>query len=124
MKDYDGEDAINYAFSTLKNVTYQTTVWSIIYDLNNLTVDFITNTNQSRRSFSLDHFDFVCHSSTKTLDVNTSDVGNLNDKFEKYSSQENSNYVKTAFREIIFLSVAPKEFIDRLIAYPQTTQCD
>lgn len=123
MKTYKNENAVEYAFKTLKDVTYSATVWSIVYDITNMKVYFTTEGNTNRRSFSLNNFDFKCTTTIKTLDMNTTTSGNLNKLFVSYSYEKNKAFIETAFEEIEFLSDVPREFIDRLIIYPKSVKC-
>tara|TARA_B100000809_G_scaffold254247_1_gene291211 strand:+ start:385 stop:1431 length:1047 start_codon:yes stop_codon:yes gene_type:complete len=123
MKAYKGQNAVDYAFSSLADVTYSATVWSIVYDLTNMKVYFTTEDNKSRRSFSFNNFNFNCTSPVKTLDMNTTYSGNLNTKFTTYAYLKNEEFIEIAFEEIEFLADVPREFIDRLIVYPKTVKC-
>jgi penicillin V acylase-like amidase (Ntn superfamily) len=123
VKSYKQGNAVEHAFSTLKDVSYSATVWSIVYDISNMKVYFITENNQNRRSYSFTNFDFKCSSPVKTLDMNTTAIGNLNNKFVTYSYLKNQEFIETAFEEIEFLADVPREFIDRLIVYPKTVRC-
>ena len=123
MKAYKGENAVDYAFSSLENVTYSATVWSIVYDLTNMIIYYKTEDNKNRRSFSFNNFNFKCSSVIKTLDMNTTSSGNVNSSFVNYSYAKNEEFIEIAFEEIEFLADVPREFIDRLIVYPKTVKC-
>lgn len=123
MNSYKGENVIEYAFKSLKEVTYNITVWSIVYDMNNLTIHFNTNKNQNRRFFTFDNFDFTCTNNTRALDINTPISGNISSKFKQYSYSKNKEFINSAFEEIDFLSDVPRGFIDKLITYPNTVKC-
>jgi penicillin V acylase-like amidase (Ntn superfamily) len=123
MKTYKNENAVEYAFKTLQDVTYSATVWSIVYDMTNMKVYFKTEDNTTRRSFTFSNFDFNCSSTIKTIDMNTKSTGNLNKVFVSYSYEKNKQFIETAFEEIEFLADVPREFIDRLIIYPKTVKC-
>ena len=86
-------------------------------------VYFTTEGNTTRRSFSFDNFDFKCSTTIKTLDMNTTNLGNLNKLFISYSYEKNKLFIDKAFEEIEFLSDVPREFIDRLIIYPKSVKC-
>lgn len=123
VKNYNGENSIKYAFSSLKEVSYSATVWSIVYDLKNLKIYFRTQDNPQVQYFSLKAFKYDCKALSLAMDINTENKGDIATYFKPYSSSINKNLVNAAFEEVELLSDIEREFIDELISYPSTVYC-
>jgi penicillin V acylase-like amidase (Ntn superfamily) len=65
----DSKEAVDYAFDTLEAVSCEDTVWSFVYDPENLRVYFHSNRNQPIRSLDFSGLDFSCLTPVRMLDV-------------------------------------------------------
>jgi len=123
LKNYDPEtsgSAIDYAFNILSNVTwYIPTQWSIVYDIQNLRINFHTLENEQIRHFDLSSFDFSCATPIKVLDINEDLSGDVSNDFVDYTYEINRDHLEGV---AIFFGI-PSEVLDALAHYPETTVC-
>ncbi len=87
-------DVIEYAFDTLKEVSGQEvggtdTQWSIVFDIERLTVHFRTRSHPDIRYFDIKSLDFRCSTPVKMLDINEKVSGNVAGQFIDYSAKTN-----------------------------------
>ena len=126
------ESPLDFSFDLLKSVSWTAkrgrwisrTVWSIVYDVNNLQIYFRTFANQEIRSINLNAVDFSCDTPAKVLDVNADLSGDVTDKFVAYTRQLNRNLTANAFRKTVYLPKLPDEVFDAIARYPDTFVCD
>jgi penicillin V acylase-like amidase (Ntn superfamily) len=126
------ESPLDYSFDLLKSVSWTAkrerwtsrTVWSIVYDVNNLQIYFRTFANQEIRSINLNAVDFSCATPAKVLDVNANLSGDVTDKFVAYTRQLNRDLTANAFNKTVYLPKLPDEVFDAIARYPDTFVCD
>jgi len=126
------ESPLDFSFDLLKRVSWTAkrerwtsrTVWSIVYDVNNLQIYFRTFANQEIRSINLNAVDFSCDTPAKVLDVNADLSGDVTDKFVAYTRQLNRDLTANAFNKTVYLPKLPDEVFDAIARYPDTFVCD
>lgn len=91
---------VDYAFNILNNVSQaQYTKWSIVYDISNRQIHFITNGNTQRRSISFADLDFQCSSQAKFIDINTSFKGNIAGNLKPLDATQNLLVVRKSVEQ-------------------------
>jgi hypothetical protein len=125
IKNYDlktAKSAIDYAFKILlnKNVAQSHTKWSIVYDVKNLRIYFLTDTNRKIRYIDLESFDFSCSVPVKTLDISATLSGNVTKHFVDYSKDTNQNLLK----KINSFYGMPRDILGPMMKFPETTVCN
>lgn len=128
VNDYDPhaiDQPIEYAFNILKNAENDSfkTQWSIVYDIEDLTIHFKTYDNRKTRFFSLNSFDFSCSAPVKVMDIASEGSGYVADKFIEYSYQANRNHMSNYYLKSYF-SMPPSRVLDLFSGYPETTFCN
>jgi penicillin V acylase-like amidase (Ntn superfamily) len=81
----DSETAIAYAFDTLAQARTNWTVWSLVFDPDNLRVFFHTNLNSKLRSIDFSQLDFTCGTPVQMLDVHADLSGDISGELETYA---------------------------------------
>lgn len=121
VRKYDPEtsgSAVDYAFDTLANLDgFNPTQWSIVYDILNLRIYFLTLENEQIRYLDLSSFDFSCITPVKVLDANANLSGDVSNDFVDYTYEINRDLIKKVAPDI------PDEALDSLARYPETTVC-
>ncbi|MBW2061206.1 MAG: linear amide C-N hydrolase [Deltaproteobacteria bacterium] len=132
LKDYKPNQSgfiVSYAFDILSYVSVSSeksdTVWSIIYDLENLQIYFKTIESKDIKTLRLKDFDFRCDIPSKVLDINTGVKGDLLDHFVAYSTDINRKLVRSTFAKFKKTSVKSTENsnLEILIRYPSSVRC-
>jgi len=82
----DSKAVVEYAFDTLARASSPDwTVWSIVFDPENLWVHFRTKWNSQIRSIDFSKLDFACGTPVQMLDVHADLSGDVSDDLETYS---------------------------------------
>jgi hypothetical protein len=82
----DGESAVEVAFETLAQVSNPSwTMWSIVFDPENLRVSFRTKWNDQIRHLDFSQLDFSCATPVQMLDVHEELSGDVSDDLVPYS---------------------------------------
>jgi len=125
IKEYNGkEDAVDYSFGVLKNISQPgSTQWSIVYDLKNLKIYFRTLTSPEIKNLSFSELDFNCNSVVKILDVDYTKTGDAGGAMETYTFEKNYEFLKYAFENVDFLKGTPDEVIRKRAGYPEKFEC-
>ncbi len=90
--------AIDYSFDILKDVALDGS-WSIVYDIKNMTINFVTKSNRNRKIIKLLDFDFSCNKNSFAYDLNKENKGIINDKFVALTYKINTNKMKDAMKK-------------------------
>jgi penicillin V acylase-like amidase (Ntn superfamily) len=90
------EDAVKYAFDILDSVGGQGTLWSIVFDTQDLTVYFRTQSHRPIRYLSLNDFNLSCDTPDRMIDIDKKLEGNIAESMEVYSSDKNFDFLKKA----------------------------
>ena len=117
------EDITEYAFSILDSVSAgERTQWSIVYNIPERRIDYLTYANPELRSVELASFDFSCETPVFVLDVDTGD-GAVEDMFSLYSYEANRELIGEVYGGIDFLRGIPEQALDAIAAYPEQLPC-
>jgi choloylglycine hydrolase len=124
IKEYDKEtcgDAVDYAFGILKNVSQgNATQWSIVYDVNDLTIQFKTRKSPTVKSMNLKDFDFSCETPCRVLDIDWDRGGNVLACFENYTMEINKKLVFESWKNTAFLKDTSDLLLTLIAGYPDT----
>jgi penicillin V acylase-like amidase (Ntn superfamily) len=116
--------SVAYAFEILKSVAQGSfTQWRIVYDIQSLTVYFMTTSNREIRRINLRSFDFSCTSPVKVLDINGDLSGDVSGAFVDYTEEINRIMIEDSFRNTPFLATMPGDLLRELSRYPETNTC-
>ncbi len=132
--DYNAKPSkpiIKYAFDTLAAAINKSTKWTIVYDVSNLEIHFITRRKNKTKIVNLKQFDFNCPETVKMLKLNTDYSGKVDKYFIPYDSDYNrqlllDNYQKLKDSEIgktLGIDKLPDAYIEKMARYPETTKC-
>ena len=81
------EEAVAYAFDALEAVSRNDTVWSAVFDPENLGVYFHTNRNPQIRYIDFAQIDFSCETPVMMLDVHADGAGDISGDLVEYSQE-------------------------------------
>jgi penicillin V acylase-like amidase (Ntn superfamily) len=114
--------ALNLIWDGLKSLEQpRTTQWSIVYDLRQKVVAFRTAEIPAIKLFQMGSFDFSCRKPTLTLDINSSETGNVTSLFQVYRTQSNASLVNESAEYLAgFLNSEQRA---RLVNHPETDVC-
>jgi choloylglycine hydrolase len=91
---------VDYAFSILNNVAQgDFTKWSIVYDISNKQIHFITDKNKNRRNISIDQFNFNCSTPLTAYNLSASDKGSVNSHFKPLDMEQNKSLILKSVHE-------------------------
>lgn len=115
------DNAGDYSFMILSSVNVDNfTQWSIVYDVNNMTISYKTLNNENIRTVSMNEFDFSPVTPALCIDIDY-DIQNENTDFKPYSYAANKALIDLVFSSLDEFSGVPLEFRDQLAQYPETT---
>jgi len=127
LKNYQSssnKDIVSYSFDVLANVAQADyTKWSIVYEPLNLRVHFRTSANTQIKQVDLSKFDFSCATPVKVLNINSTQLGHVSQRFIKYSTSINRNLVQQSYLNTPFLANTPESEIDSVSKHPETFSC-
>jgi choloylglycine hydrolase len=115
---------VDYSFEILDQVSQgDFTKWSIVYDITAKKINFKTNQYRQVRSVNFSSFDFSCLKSSRIVDVNRPEPGNMDSFFEDFSNQFNQAVVeKTIVQSSPRITITASEK-QAIIGYPRTISC-
>jgi penicillin V acylase-like amidase (Ntn superfamily) len=91
---------IDYSFSILSKVAQGShTKWSIVYDISNKKVYFKTQGFPEVKTVAFSAFEFDCKSAAKSYDMNQAGTGDISNKFEPFTIENNERIVEKSFTE-------------------------
>lgn len=118
---------VNYGFDILSKVSNGAyTVWSIVYDMENLHVHFKTLKKSNIKVIRLRDFDFSCDSPVKVLDIHTKGKGDVSKRFIDYSTELNREMVFAVFnryRSENFMTDIPDAALEIISKFPGSLKC-
>jgi choloylglycine hydrolase len=117
------KSAVKAAFTILDNVSQDSTMWSIVYDVAGKKIHFRTKSHPAVRTVELSLFDFSCKTPVKVLDINAPGEGDVTGKFADYSLAANQKLIRSVFGQLDFLRPYQQIASTVLAAYPETTVC-
>jgi len=119
-----GTSPVDESFEILGKVAQGSyTKWSIVYDISNKQVWFRTEKYKQLRSISFSSFDFSCTVSSKLINMNGREEGDISKLFTDFSDAKNKLIFEQTLKQSspqIVLTRAQKE---ATLAYPATILC-
>lgn len=115
---------VDYAFTMLNKVSQsQYTKWSIVYDISNKKIEFITQGNEKRRSIGFADLDFKCNGAGKFVDINAALQGDLTKQLAPLNVEQNLKVIRqSAIESRTHVQIA-EESIVALGEYFSTVKC-
>ena len=108
------------------DTTYQNmeacTQYSVIFDITNMKIYFRTKANQTIREIDFKSFKDDCSVKAKMLDIQTTGIGNVNNLFVDYSTDENRKAIDRSFSREPYK--IPKEMVDFNQQYIDSFGCE
>lgn len=97
----NGQDPVHYAFSILDKVSQKGyTKWSIVYDITNRQVYWITDEQPQRKQLSFSAIDFSCKGiSAPSLDLKSPHTGMVSKYLTPLSFEQNKSVITASARE-------------------------
>ncbi|MEM6297414.1 MAG: linear amide C-N hydrolase [Bacteroidota bacterium] len=111
---------VDYSFDILRDVALDGS-WSIVYDMKNMTIFFVTKSNQKRKKIDLKALDFSCDQETFVYDLEIENSGLINDKFIRLTHEINKAKMKYAIEKSSI--ILPTEIRNMFYAYHKTISC-
>jgi len=108
LQDFDQQNPVEYSFQILDDVSVNVR-WSIVCDLNNMTVYWSTNLNKEIRYFSLTPDDFAHSDGPLMLDIEYPGPGDVKGEFVSYTDDANLALLRTVFERLFELSPGLKK---------------
>ncbi|MBI3124351.1 MAG: linear amide C-N hydrolase [Ignavibacteriales bacterium] len=96
------------------------TQFTVVFDLKNLKVFFKTKSYNSTREIDFDFFSADCVDGMNILEIEKTEKGNVNNLFNKYTFENNRNYLLERYKNSKEIS---KEVIEFLAQYPESFIC-
>ena len=94
------EQPVDYAFSILNNVSQGSyTKWSIVYDITNRQIHFVSADMQQRRQISLRDFDFTCNTTPIAFALSDRRSGDVSKYFTTLTVEQNKKLIEQSFDE-------------------------
>jgi choloylglycine hydrolase len=126
LKNYNRGNAnpIDYSFNILKNVSMGNyTKWTIVYDLNNLSISYRTKTSRGLKIIKMNSFNLNC--SDETISINI--INNYKEDVSKFfiftPIELNKKMVLESFRNTPFLMNIKPEYVEAIYKYPSNFKC-
>ena len=119
VRNYDpktSKPAVDFAFNVLTKVAQGITFDRIVYDMQNLRVYFNTIEKKNIRYVDLKSFDFSCKTPRKVFYMDDEVTGDVTNKFADYNYQTNRERMEKELN-------LPKDELDRISRYPESTIC-
>jgi len=118
----DSKAAVEYAFDTLARASSPDwTVWSIVFDPENLWVHFRTKWNSQIRSIDFSKLDFACGTPVQMLDVHADLSGDVSDDLETYSHDASLDHFVNVLEKLGLES--PRGQIEALLQQMERFPC-
>lgn len=115
--------AIDYSFGILDNISQQSTIFSWVYDITNLTICYRTSLSKEIKMLPLSRFDFSAKTPKLMANILTTKSGDISDYFESYTLEKNRDFVKKVvenWRANGFATHITEADIEKMIGYPET----
>ncbi|MTI24684.1 linear amide C-N hydrolase [Fulvivirga kasyanovii] len=128
VSNFKDQEVIDYSFDILSAVSNEyITLWSIVYDIKNMTIHYKTRNNPDVRTLKVADFDFSCNSPSSYIDIDHKE--NATSAFHTYAYEKNLEVMNTALNVLSkrpeFHGILPSEEERKLLArYPDSTTCN
>ena len=94
------KEPVDYAFTILDKVAQKGyTKWSIVYDITNRRVYWLTDAQPQRKEFSFDDLEFTCKETTPAFSLAANNTGNVARYFTPLSFEQNKTLIERSARE-------------------------
>ena len=114
--------AVEYAFDTLKQVSHPfMTVWSIVFDPENLQVYFRTKRNNEIRYVDFSKLDFSCSTPVQMLDIHEKPSGDISDDLMPYSHEVSLDHFTKALANLDINT--PRDDLDKMLRGLENYSC-
>ena len=124
VNDYDGSNAVDYAFDVLQTVAQgNSTQWSIVYDVAGARIYFRTLESGRKRYIDVAALDFSCAQPMQVLDIDVDMAGNVTGRLTDYTESMNYDLMRRAFSGTPFLAHVPDDAIRGFAGYPAQMRC-
>jgi choloylglycine hydrolase len=118
------QNPVSYAFSVLNSVAQgDYTKWSIVYDITDRTVHFLTNQNKEHKHFSFKDFDFACTPTPKAFDMNSNTNGTISGLFKPLTAEQNRKLIQQSINESKSQVNIPDAYIEEAINTYKAQSC-
>ena len=115
---------IDQSFDILGKVSVgDYTKWSIVYDLTEKKIWFKTEKFQQVRSLSFSNFDFSCTASSKVINMNGAEKGDISHSFADFSKDTNRQIFERSLQQSSALLKLTQEEKEGILDYPATIHC-
>lgn len=116
------DDAVDYAFTTLRGVAQPSTQWSIVYDLRGGELFFRTKHRDAVRRLEVGGLDFACAAGVRAVDLD--DPGpDMATALRPLTAQRHRGFLATVYAKTPFLASTPPARIDQLAEQPLAAGC-
>lgn len=123
-KTLNSVDIIDYAFEVLSEASRVDTVFSLVYDINQMEMHASSNQNQGKKVIKLSDFNFDYGSPSQAVNLQLLNVNNVPHQFQTYNTEFNLNVVNSFFRDPTLTSIfqweISEEMIHMLARYPDS----
>lgn len=107
----------DFAFKVLAAARREDTVYSLVYDLNQLQIEVMTQRNQERIQIRLDEFDFSVKGPAQAANLQKLHANHVRAQFENYSADLNHTAVQSFFRDPVLTSIFRWEISEDMIQF-------
>ena len=114
--------AVDDAFSALKDVSSSFTQWSIVFDSPNRIIHFVSSRNPNRRRIELRKLDFACKKPIRWLDVHADKKGDISAEFADYDPEASAAFTLRFLKE--FGLKMPESDVRNLLKLFESFTCD
>ncbi|PLW92824.1 MAG: hypothetical protein C0592_08805 [Marinilabiliales bacterium] len=111
---------IDYSFQVLDSV-WENTKWQLVYDLDNLTIQYRILSDATIRTLDFSTFDFNCDSGTKLLELGDDPAVGAN--WKDYSTALNITLINTVCSVSSFVNSILGAEADDIAVYPESASC-
>ena len=114
-------DPVQTLFDILEDVGSVNNRWQLIYNQNENTITFRTQTQfDKQRKVSLNEIDFSCAKSSQYFDLDSETAGDVNQALADFNFEVNLQVIKKS----VLMQGLPVPLAHRLAVYPSETQCN
>lgn len=121
---HDAKDPVDQGFAILNKVAQKGyTKWSIVYDITNQQIYWITDEQPQRKQLSFRDIDFSCKIFAPALDLHASGSGPVSKFLKPLQYDENRSAIERSARESSSQIKIPAASIENAAAYFGKVQC-
>lgn len=118
------ENPVDYSFKVLNEVAQKGfTRWSIVYDIHNMKVFFLTDQQADRKSINIDKIDFSCSAKSLALKIYNDKKGDVTSQFALLDFNSNKQIISQAAEESKSLVNVSEKSINARADYFNTLKC-